>query len=105
MGVKVTDSVQLPAAGTLVPQLSVSAKSPLIVSDEIANVALPMLRRRAVCGWLVEPTAWAVYRIETGLMDTDGAEVGSIFITKALAVPASVFWKAADVTGKSVDSV
>src|SRR5271163_1678689 len=50
VGVKVTDKVQLPAAGTLVPQLSDSAKSPLAAIDEIASGELPMLRRRAVCG-------------------------------------------------------
>src|SRR5580692_1463012 len=55
VGVKVTENVQLPAAGTLFPQLSVSAKSPLVVIDEIESDALPMFRSRTVCGWLLEP--------------------------------------------------
>src|ERR1700677_58718 len=59
IGVKVTDNVQLAAAGTPAPQLSVSAKSPPVVIDEIANDALPILRSRVVCAWLVVPTACA----------------------------------------------
>jgi hypothetical protein len=50
IGEKVTEKVQLPAADTLVPQVSDSAKSPLALIDEIVNGELPMLRRRAVCG-------------------------------------------------------
>ena len=91
VGVKLTDKVQLPAAGTLVPQLSDSAKSPLTAIDEIANGALPMLRRRTVCGWLVAPIGWLPYCREAGLRVTDGAAFGPIFITKTLASPAKVF--------------
>jgi hypothetical protein len=55
-GVNVTDNAQLPAAGTLFRQLSVSAKSPVVVIDEIESAELPMLRSRTVCGWLLKPT-------------------------------------------------
>jgi hypothetical protein len=61
VGVKVTDKVQLPAAGTLVPQLSDSAKSPLTTIEEIANGELPMLRSKTVCGALIEPMAKLAY--------------------------------------------
>src|SRR5882724_11534491 len=57
VGVKVTERVQLPAAETLVAQSSVSAKSPVVVIEEIESDALPMLRSRSVCGWLATPTA------------------------------------------------
>src|ERR1700735_3496173 len=40
VGVKITDKVQLPAAGTLVPQLSDSAKSPLAPIDAMESGAL-----------------------------------------------------------------
>ena len=56
IGVKMMENVQLPAADTLFPQLSVSAKSPVGVIDEIESGKLPILRRRAVCGRLLEPT-------------------------------------------------
>ena len=84
VGVKVTDKVQLPAADTLVLQLSDSAKSPLAVIDEIASAELPMLRSRTVCAALVEFTACEEYCREYGLRVTDGAELGPIFITKAI---------------------
>ena len=116
VGVKVTDKVQLPAADTLVPQLSNSAKSPVAVIDEIASgelpmlrpaqtVLLPMLRSRTVCAGLVEPTASEGYCREFGLGDTDGAEFGPIFITKASVPPPSIVWKAPCVTGRSLESV
>src|SRR5579864_1229983 len=55
VGVNVTERVQLPAADTLFPQLSVSAKSPLVEIDEIESGALPMFRTTAVWGWLLVP--------------------------------------------------
>jgi|SRR5208283_1617822 len=61
VGLKVTESVQVLALDTLFPQLSVSAKSPVVVMDEIASGELPMLRSRTVCGELLVPTAWLEY--------------------------------------------
>src|ERR1700730_12155837 len=46
VGVKLTENVQLPAAGTLVPQLSVSAKSDASEMAEIHRGELPMSRSR-----------------------------------------------------------
>src|SRR4029077_14372713 len=54
-GVNVTERVQLPAADKLVPQSSVSAKSPVMVIDEIESGALPMSRTTTVWGWLLVP--------------------------------------------------
>ena len=91
VGVKVTENAQLPAAGTLFPQLSVSAKSPLAVIDEIANEELPMLRRRTVCGWLVEPTGRLPNWRELGLRATDGADAAPILTMKASMFPPCTF--------------
>jgi hypothetical protein len=103
--VKVTDKVQLLAADTLVPQSSDSAKSPLVVIDEIASAELPMLRSRTGCAALGELTACEEYCREYGLKVTDGAELGPIFITKALVPPPSTLWKDPCVTGRSLESV
>src|SRR5438105_2092766 len=54
-GVNVTERVHLPAADKLVPQSSVSAKSPVMVIDEIESGALPMFRTTTVWGWLLVP--------------------------------------------------
>ena len=105
MGVKVTENVQLPAAGTLLPQVSVLAKSPLMVIDEMVSGELPMFRRRTVCGWLVEPINWGEYWRAAGLTDTDGAEFGPIFSTNASVFPPSLSWKAGWIVGKSIEFV
>jgi hypothetical protein len=55
VGVKVIDKVHVPAAVTPAPQLSVSAKSPLAVIDEMDKGALPMFRSSVVCAGLVDP--------------------------------------------------
>jgi hypothetical protein len=104
--VKVTESVQLPAAGTLIPQLSVSAKSPPAVIEEIDSAELPMLRSKTTWGWLVEPTvSWANCK-ELGLRETDGADAVPIFITNASAPPPpNTLWYAPCVVGKSVEFV
>jgi hypothetical protein len=61
-GVKVTEMLQLPPAGMDVPQLLVSAKSPLLapltLMDEMASVPLPVLVRVETCVVLVVPTVW-----------------------------------------------
>src|ERR1700683_4432581 len=105
VGVKVIDKVQLPAAATVVPQLFVSVKSPPVVIDGMESGELPMLRRRTVCGWLVEPRACERYCKEYGLRVTDGSDADPIFITKASVLPPRIFWKAVSVTGKSLESV
>ena len=46
VGVKVAEREHVPDAETLVPQLSVSAKSPLVEIDEIVRFELPILRRK-----------------------------------------------------------
>src|SRR5271169_6295027 len=89
VGVKVTESVQLAAADTVLPQSSVSAKSPLAAIDEIDRGELPMFLSRTVCARLVEPTVWRGYRSEDGFTTTDGAEFGPILSTKASVPPAS----------------
>ena len=104
-GVKVTDIEQLPAAGTLDPQLSVSAKLAVLAIVAIVNEALPILRRRTDCGWLVEPICTGVNCKEKGFMATEGAEPMLIFDMNASLPPASCDWKAPAVTGKSVELV
>jgi hypothetical protein len=55
LGVKIMERVQLPAADKLVPQFSVSEKSPVAVIDEIESGALPKFRTTTVWGWLAVP--------------------------------------------------
>src|SRR5580700_551959 len=105
VGLKVTVSVQLPAAGTLVAQVSVSVKSPLMVIEEIVSAALPIFRSRDVFGWLTEPTARIENCTREGLIATAGAVAVPIFATKASVFPPSAFCKAAAVTGKSLELV
>src|ERR1035441_2790681 len=104
VGVKIMENAQLPAACTLFPQLSVSAKSPVVVIDEIASGALPMLRRRIVCGWLLEPTVWLAYCKAAGLKVTAGADVAAILRMKASVFPPNTLWNADCVIGKSLRS-
>jgi hypothetical protein len=48
VGPNETERVQLPAAGTLLPQVSLSVKSPTVEIDEMDSGELPMLRKRTV---------------------------------------------------------
>ena len=57
VGLKVTLMVQLPAAATELPQLSVSAKSPLTAMLLMARLTVPPLVRVATLAVLVVPTA------------------------------------------------
>jgi hypothetical protein len=57
VGVKVIAMVQLLPPATLVPQVLVSAKSPLATIDVTAKVAVLPLVMVTVCAALVEPTA------------------------------------------------
>src|SRR3979411_1205542 len=99
VGVKVTENVQLPAAGMLVPQLSVSPKSGPTEIAEIDSGELPMLRSSPCCGGLVAPICCGEYCRLVGLKDTEGAEKAPSFITNASVLPPSRFWKALPVTG------
>src|ERR1700682_5597160 len=96
---------QLPAARTLLPQLSVSVKSPLITIDEIFRAELPIFRNNDVLGWLTEPTARIENCTREGLIATAGAFATPILATKASVFPPRVFCNAAAVTGKSVEFV
>ncbi len=91
VGVKVTENVQLPAARTPVAQSSVSAKSPVVVIEEIDSDALPMLRSRSVCGWLETPTACTGNCRRPGAIATEGSEPGPILKTKASGPPPEIF--------------
>ena len=57
VGLKVTLMVQLPPAATELPQLSVSAKSPLTAMLLMARLTVPPLVRVAALAVLVVPTA------------------------------------------------
>src|ERR1700719_660074 len=101
VGVNVTVKVQALAAGTPLPQLSVSVKSPLIVIDEMVRPELPIFRNSEVLGWLTDPTARIENCTSDGLIATAGAFAVPILATKASVFPPSVFCSAAAVTGKS----
>jgi hypothetical protein len=58
VGVKVTEIVQVAFLATLVPQSSVSAKSPLALMLMKVSVALPTLVTVTLCFPLVAPTNW-----------------------------------------------
>lgn len=102
---KVTVKVQVLAAGTPVPQLSVSLKSPLIVIDEMVSAVLPIFRNREVLGWLTEPTGRIENCTSEGLIATAAAFAVPILATKASVFPPMEFCRAAAVTGKSLEFV
>jgi len=54
-GLKVTEIVQLAPALTVVPQVLVWEKSPLVVMLETVSEALPVLVRVTVCAVLLVP--------------------------------------------------
>jgi hypothetical protein len=56
VGLKVTGMVQLAPALTLVPQVLVSEKSPLVVMPDMVSEALPVLVSVTVCALLLFPT-------------------------------------------------
>ena len=64
VGVNVTLMVQLAPAATELPQVSVSAKSPLAEILVIVKVAEPVLLSVTVCAALVVPTVWLAKVIE-----------------------------------------
>src|ERR1035437_3940002 len=86
VGVKVTEMLQLPPAGTDVPQLLVSAKSPpfapVTLMDVMVKVALPVLVNLETCGVLVVPTAW-LPKLRLGGVSFTTADDLAILDTKA----------------------
>jgi hypothetical protein len=73
VGVKVMLMVQLAPAATELPQLSVSAKSPLGEILVIVRAALPVLDSITVCAALVVPTVWLAKVSEEAERLTAGA--------------------------------
>src|SRR4029077_6730985 len=104
-GVKVTESAQLAPAATPLPQLSLSAKSPVTEIDEILRAVLLKSRRVTCCGWLVVPTWIAGNCKDAGFIDTAAAEPAPIFEINPSAFPPDWTWKADWVVGKSVEFV
>src|SRR5277367_147696 len=94
LGLKVTEKVQKEAAATLVPQSSVSAKSPTMVLLAMVRGALPMFRRMADIGGLVVPTSTTLNWSKEGCIETAGALAGPIFRMKASACPPNKTWTA-----------
>jgi hypothetical protein len=58
VGVKVTSMVQLAPAATLLPQVSVSVKSPLAMILVTVSEAAPVLERVTLWALLLVPTCW-----------------------------------------------
>lgn len=78
VGLKVTLMVQLAPVPTEVPQVSDSAKSPLVVMPVMLSVALPVLARVTGCDALVVPTVWVAKVRLVGLRLTDGMAGGGL---------------------------
>jgi hypothetical protein len=90
VGVNVTLMVQFPPAARELPQLLVSAKSPLAMMLLIVRVALPVLESVTVCAALVVPTVWLEKVSELGetLATGAGPEVPkNSVISGAVAAP------------------
>ena len=88
VGVNVIVNVQEDAGATVVPQSSVSAKSPLIDLLAIDKDCEPILRRRLVCEGLVVPIDSELNCNANGAMATAGAAVtGSILAMKESVGP------------------
>ena len=112
VGLKVTLIAQLVAAASELPQLLVSAKSPLLVPVMlmllIVNVALPELLSVTMLAALVVPTAWFANETLVGARPMTGATpvppsgmlcglplALSVTVMLALRVPAAVGVKTA----------
>jgi len=81
VGVNVTLIVQVELAATPFPQLSVSAKSPLVKMLVMCKGAVPLLESVTVCGVLVVPTGWPPKLRLVGESETAGSR--EIYATKA----------------------
>lgn len=102
-GVKVTLMVQLEPPAMPVPQVFVSAKSPL-AEMLVVRAALPTLKSVTVCAALVVPSTWLAKRRLDGLRLTPGTFAGLILATKALEPPLAqlpqIDWNAPAMMGK-----
>jgi hypothetical protein len=81
VGAKVTLIIHVEPAATPFPQLSVSAKSPLVEMPVICKGAVPLLERATVCGALTVPTLWLPKFRLVGESDAAGSR--ETFATKA----------------------
>src|SRR5207249_2050128 len=72
VGENVTLMAQFPPTATELPQLSVSAKSPLVEIVVIAKAAEPVFVSVTVCAALVVPTVWLAKVSEVGERDGMG---------------------------------
>jgi len=84
VGVKVTETVQLPPAAKLVPQVLVSVKSPEAVIELIPRAADPEFVRVIVWAALVEPTVCAAKVSDDGASKND---VDNVRKTKIRRLP------------------
>src|SRR5579885_3332865 len=87
VGVNVMDKLQLLAAATLPPQLSVSAKSPPATTEEIRSAELPMFCSVTLCAAVVVPTCVRANCNEVGRKVTAGLDCGPIFMMKLSLEP------------------
>ena len=77
VGIKITLTVQLFPAGTLVAQLFVWVKSPVAVILEIVSAALPVLVRVTDCAALLVPTDWLPNVTVVGVVEMPAVETGA----------------------------
>ncbi len=75
VGIKVTATVQVAPAATLVPQLLVWAKSPEAAIEVMASAAVPVLLTVTACAVLVVPVVWDAKVRLVGESVTAGAGV------------------------------
>jgi hypothetical protein len=100
VGTKVTLTVQLRLGAREVPQVLVSAKSPLVVMARFSAVFCSFVTVK-VCAALVLPTA----RLENVRLLGATKAIGTIFVTKASFEPPNRLWNELEVTEKLVDDV
>jgi hypothetical protein len=81
VGVKVTLIAQVEPAATPLPQLFVSAKSPVVAMLEKCTGVVPLLVKVTACAALVVPTAWLA-NVKL-VVDCESAGVKPIFVAKA----------------------
>jgi hypothetical protein len=91
VGVNITLMVQLPPAGTELPQLLLCPKSlafvPVIAMPEMLSEALPVLERITLCAGLVEPVpTWGNVRLVAERL-TLGSDAGGVLLPRPLLPP------------------
>src|SRR6266478_4795821 len=99
VGAKVTLIVHGSPAPSEVPQVSVSAKSPLAEMPEMFSGVFRSLVKVVTCAALVLPTA----RLAKLRLACDKEATGMIFTTKASEEPPKAGWNALEVNGKSTE--